>query len=143
MRVHSIFLHLMRSLSECPLWSTLRVRPSHRVLYPWGVRQIGGICTSVCNACVGVQGRNASCCRGPGWSDRMLMAFSDVRLRAQHGFKLVWSTRNASLLHRLRLVLRDQSADNMLDAGKLADNACSAISYQASLHRLHGSCGTQ
>ena len=42
-RVHSIFLHLMRSLSECPLWSTLRVRPSHRVFYPWGVRQIGGI----------------------------------------------------------------------------------------------------
>ena len=40
MRVHSIFLHLMRSLSECPLWSTLRVRP---VFYPWGVRQIGGI----------------------------------------------------------------------------------------------------
>ena len=43
MRVHSIFLHLMRSLSECPLWSTLRVRPSHRVFYPRGVRQIGGI----------------------------------------------------------------------------------------------------
>ena len=43
MRVHSIFLHLMRSLSECPLWSTLRVRPSHRVFYPWGVRRIGGI----------------------------------------------------------------------------------------------------
>ena len=31
----------------------------------------------------------------------------------------------------------------MLDAGKLADNACSAISYQASLHRLNGSCGMQ
>ena len=43
MRVHSIFLHLMRSLSECPLWSTLRVRPSHRLFYSWGVRQIGGI----------------------------------------------------------------------------------------------------
>ena len=43
MRVHSIFLHLMRSLSECPLWSTLRVRPSHRVFYPWGVRQKGGM----------------------------------------------------------------------------------------------------
>ena len=43
MRVHSIFLHLMRSLSECPVWSTLRVRPSHRVFYPWGVKQIGGI----------------------------------------------------------------------------------------------------
>ena len=43
MRVHSIFLHLMRSLSEYPLWSTLRVRPSHRVFYSWGVRPKAGI----------------------------------------------------------------------------------------------------
>ena len=54
MRVHSIFLHLMRSLSEYPashaepvgipaLRSTLRVRPSHRVFYPWGVRQKRGM----------------------------------------------------------------------------------------------------
>ena len=48
----------------------------------------------------------------PPKGTRMPMAFSDVRLRAQHGFKLVC-------------------------------NACSAISYQASLHRLSGSCGMQ
>ena len=30
------------------------------------------------------------------------------RLRAQHGFELVWPTRNASSLHKLKLVLRDQ-----------------------------------
>ena len=75
------------------------------IFYPWGVRQIGGI-LHIGMQCV----RRCAWeeCVRPGWSDRMPMAFSVVRLRAQHGNKLVWPTRNASSLHRLKLVLRDQ-----------------------------------
>ena len=66
MRVHSIFLHLMRSLSEYPLRSTLRVRPSHRVFYPWGVRQKEVCCTYM--QCVhGSAWEEASSC-GPVWA---------------------------------------------------------------------------
>ena len=78
MRVHSIFLHLMRSLSECPLWSTLRVRPSHRVFYH-GVKQRGGI-LHIGLQCVRKCAREKCVLLGSRLVRQNLMAFSNVQL---------------------------------------------------------------
>ena len=68
--------------------------------------------------------------RGPGWSDRMPMASSDVRLRAHHGFKLAWPVRKASSLHMLKLVLREQwdaVSQRNVGSGKACIHACAFI----------------
>ena len=88
MRVHSIFLHLMRSLSEYLLRSTLRVRPSHRMFYP-DKKEVCCTCMQCVHKCAW---EDASSCRGPVRADRMPMAFVNVRLRAQRGPRCICST---------------------------------------------------
>ena len=82
MRVHSIFLHLMRSLSEYPPEVNIACSTITQGVLPMGCETKRRYVAHVCNACMSVHRRNASSCRGPGWTKRTPMAFGNVRLRA-------------------------------------------------------------